>query len=157
MTEAGRRGFRPADRARTWVYECMAAIGTIFILLLVAFVGIPPVVQAVSASVSASPACGSLADVSGPVSELGMFASGVLVAFAHVQPADRVWLLPPCDSPVPADLIAQKDRRAELELVIRTDVPGWELQNEPAAVSHALTRPGITISCIRTFDLLKID
>ena len=71
--------------ARTWVYESMAAIGTIFVLLLVAFVGIPPVVQAVSASVPASPACGGLADVSGPVSELGMFASGVLVAIVSLR------------------------------------------------------------------------
>jgi hypothetical protein len=71
--------------ARTWVYESMAAIGTIFILLLVAFVGIPPVVQAVSASVPASPACGSLAGVSGPVSELGLFASGVLVAIVSLR------------------------------------------------------------------------
>lgn len=71
--------------ARTWVYESIAAIGTIFILILVAFLGIPPLVRAVSASVPASPSCGNLAAVSGPISELGMFASGVIVAIVSLR------------------------------------------------------------------------
>jgi len=71
--------------ARTWVYESIAAIGTIFVLILVAFLGIPPLVRAVTDVVPRSPSCGSLASVSGPISELGMFASGVLVAIVSLR------------------------------------------------------------------------
>ncbi len=64
--------------AQTWVYESIASIGAVVLLVLVAFLGIPPVVRAVSTSVPGSPGCG-------PISELGMFASGMIAAVVSLR------------------------------------------------------------------------
>ena len=64
--------------ARIWVYESIASIATILVLVLVAFLAVPPVVKAVSASVPSSAGCG-------PISELGMFASGLIAAIVGVR------------------------------------------------------------------------
>jgi len=64
--------------ARIWVYESLASIAAILVLVLVAFLGVPPVVKAVSASVPGSAGCG-------PISELGMFASGLIAAIVGVR------------------------------------------------------------------------
>jgi hypothetical protein len=71
--------------ARRWAAESLAAIGTLFLLLLAAFLGIPPVVRAAAAALPVSPACSSLAAVSGPLSEVGMFASGVIAAIVSLR------------------------------------------------------------------------
>jgi hypothetical protein len=64
--------------AHVWVYESIASIGAILILVLVAFLGIPPVVRAVSTSIPSNAGCG-------PISELGMFASGLIAAIVGVR------------------------------------------------------------------------
>ena len=64
--------------ARIWVYESIASIVAILVLVLVAFLAVPPVVKAVSASVPSSAGCG-------PISELGMLASGLIAAIAGVR------------------------------------------------------------------------
>jgi hypothetical protein len=64
--------------ASLWVYESLASIGAVLILVLVAFLGIPPVVKALSGSVPGSPGCG-------PISELGMFASGLIAALVSLR------------------------------------------------------------------------
>lgn len=64
--------------ARIWVYESIASIASVLILVLIAFLGIPPIVKAVSTSVPGNPGCG-------PISELGMFASGLIAAIVGVR------------------------------------------------------------------------
>jgi hypothetical protein len=64
--------------ASIWVYESIASIGAVLVLVLVAFLGIPPVVKALSGSVPGSPGCG-------PISELGMLASGLIAALVSVR------------------------------------------------------------------------
>ena len=64
--------------ARMWVYESIASIAAILALVLVAFLAVPPVVKAVSASVPSSAGCG-------PISELGMLASGLIAAIVGVR------------------------------------------------------------------------
>jgi hypothetical protein len=64
--------------AGIWVYESIASIGAVLALVLVAFLGIPPVVKALTTSVPGSPGCG-------PISELGMFASGLIAALVSVR------------------------------------------------------------------------
>lgn len=64
--------------ARFWVYESIASIASILVLILVAFLGIPPVVKAISTSVPGSPGCG-------PIAELGMFASGLIAAIVGLR------------------------------------------------------------------------
>jgi hypothetical protein len=64
--------------ARIWVYESIGSIASVLILVLIAFVGIPPIVKAISAAVPGDPGCG-------PISELGMFASGLIAAIAGVR------------------------------------------------------------------------
>ena len=64
--------------ARLIVWESLATIAAVIILVLVAFVGIPPIVQAVSISIPGAPGCG-------PITELGTFASGLIAAIAGVR------------------------------------------------------------------------
>ena len=64
--------------ARIWVYESIASIVAILVLVLVAFLAVPPVVKAVSVSIPTSAGCG-------PISELGMFASGLIAAIVGVR------------------------------------------------------------------------
>jgi hypothetical protein len=64
--------------ANLWVYESLASIGSVLILVLVAFLGVPPIVKAMSTSIPGSPGCG-------PIAELGMFASGLIAAVAGVR------------------------------------------------------------------------
>ena len=64
--------------ASLWVYENLASIGAVLILVLVAFLGIPPVVEALSSTVPGSPGCG-------PISELGLFASGLIAALVSLR------------------------------------------------------------------------
>ena len=64
--------------ARMWVYESIASIASILALVLVAFLAVPPVMKAVSASVPSSAGCG-------PISELGMLASGLIGAIVGVR------------------------------------------------------------------------
>jgi hypothetical protein len=64
--------------ARMWVYESIASITAILALVLVAFLAVPPVMKAVSASVPSSAGCG-------PISELGMLASGLIAAIVGVR------------------------------------------------------------------------
>jgi hypothetical protein len=64
--------------ARMWVYESIASIAAILALVLVAFLAVPPVMKAVSASVPSSAGCG-------PISELGMLASGLIAAIVGVR------------------------------------------------------------------------
>ena len=64
--------------ARIVVWESLASIAAVTILVLVAFVGIPPVVRAVATSIPGSPGCG-------PITELGTFASGLIAAIAGVR------------------------------------------------------------------------
>ena len=64
--------------ARFMVYESLATIAAVVILVLVAFVGIPPIVQAVAVSIPGAPGCG-------PITELGTFASGLIAAIAGVR------------------------------------------------------------------------
>lgn len=64
--------------ARIWVYESLASIGSVLLLVLVAFAAIPPIVKALSTSVPGSPGCGEIA-------ELGIFASGLIAAIAGLR------------------------------------------------------------------------
>jgi len=64
--------------ARMWVYESIASIAAILALVLVAFLAVPPVMKAVSASIPSSAGCG-------PISELGMLASGLIAAIVGVR------------------------------------------------------------------------
>jgi len=64
--------------ARMWVYESIASITAILALVLVAFLAVPPVMKAVSASIPSSAGCG-------PISELGMLASGLIAAIVGVR------------------------------------------------------------------------
>ena len=64
--------------ARFWVWQSITSIAAIFILALIAFLGIPPVVKAVTLAVPGSAGCG-------PVAELGMFASGLIAAIVSVR------------------------------------------------------------------------
>jgi hypothetical protein len=64
--------------ARFWIWQSLTSIATIFILVLIAFLGIPPVVRAVAAAVPGSAGCG-------PIAELGMFASGLIAAIVSVR------------------------------------------------------------------------
>ncbi len=64
--------------AKFWVYESISSIVAILALVLIAFLGIPPIVAAVSTAVPSSPGCG-------PISELGMFASGLIAAIVSVR------------------------------------------------------------------------
>jgi hypothetical protein len=64
--------------ARVWVYESVASIGAILILVMIAFLGVPPIVKAVSTSLPGNAGCG-------PISELGMFASGLIAAIVGVR------------------------------------------------------------------------
>jgi len=64
--------------ARFIVWESLATIAAVVILVLVAFVGIPPIVSAVATSIPGAPGCG-------PITELGTFASGLIAAIAGVR------------------------------------------------------------------------
>lgn len=64
--------------ARFMVWESLASIAAVIILVLVAFVGLPPIVRAVAASIPGAPGCG-------PITELGTFASGLIAAIAGVR------------------------------------------------------------------------
>ncbi len=64
--------------ARFWIWQSITSIATIFILVLIAFLGIPPIVKAVAAAVPGSAGCG-------PIAELGMFASGLIAAIVSVR------------------------------------------------------------------------
>lgn len=64
--------------ARLMVWESLATIAAVIILVVFAFVGIPTIVKAVSTSVPKSPGCG-------PISELGVFASGLIAAMVGVR------------------------------------------------------------------------
>jgi hypothetical protein len=64
--------------ARLWVAESLASLAAIVVLVLVAFLCIPPVVRAVSASLPGDLGCG-------PIAELGMFASGLIAALVGVR------------------------------------------------------------------------
>jgi hypothetical protein len=64
--------------ARFIVWESLATIAAVVILVLVAFVGIPPIVTAVAKSIPGVPGCG-------PITELGTFASGLIAAIAGVR------------------------------------------------------------------------
>lgn len=64
--------------ARIWVYESIASIGSILMLILIAFLGIPPIVKAVSASIPGRFGCG-------PIAELGLFASGLIAAIVALR------------------------------------------------------------------------
>jgi len=64
--------------ARLIVWESLATIAAVVILVLVAFIGIPPIVQAVAGSIPGAPGCG-------PITELGTFASGLIAAIAGVR------------------------------------------------------------------------
>ena len=64
--------------ARMRVYESIASIAAILALVLVAFLAVPPVMKAVSASIPSSAGCG-------PISELGMLASGLIAAIVGVR------------------------------------------------------------------------
>jgi hypothetical protein len=64
--------------ARLMVWESLATMAAVIILVLVAFVGIPPIVRAVATSIPGAPGCG-------PITELGTFASGLIAAIAGVR------------------------------------------------------------------------
>jgi hypothetical protein len=64
--------------ARIWVWESLSSIAAVLILVLIAFLGIPPIIRAISTSIPGSPGCG-------PISELGMFASGLIAAIVSVR------------------------------------------------------------------------
>jgi|GEM_PF-556527 len=64
--------------ARFVVWESLASLLAVIVLVLVAFVGIPPIVRAVATSIPGSPGCG-------PITELGTFASGLIAAIAGVR------------------------------------------------------------------------
>lgn len=64
--------------ARLMVWESLATMAAVIILVLVAFVGIPPIVRAVAVSIPGAPGCG-------PITELGTFASGLIAAIAGVR------------------------------------------------------------------------
>ena len=64
--------------ARLLVWESLATMAAVIILVLVAFVGIPPIVSAVATSIPGAPGCG-------PITELGTFASGLIAAIAGVR------------------------------------------------------------------------
>jgi hypothetical protein len=64
--------------ARLIVWESLATMAAVIILVLVAFVGIPPIVRAVALSIPGAPGCG-------PITELGTFASGLIAAIAGVR------------------------------------------------------------------------
>jgi hypothetical protein len=64
--------------ARFIVWESLASIAAVVILVMVAFVGIPPIVRAVASSIPGAPGCG-------PITELGTFASGLIAAIAGVR------------------------------------------------------------------------
>ena len=64
--------------ARIWVHESIASIAAILVLVLVAFLAVPPVVKAVSAAMPSGAGCG-------PISELGMLASSLIAAIVGVR------------------------------------------------------------------------
>jgi hypothetical protein len=64
--------------ARFWIWQSLTSVAAIFILVLIAFLGIPPVVRAVAAAVPGSAGCG-------PIAELGLFASGLIAAVASLR------------------------------------------------------------------------
>ena len=64
--------------ARLMVWESLATMAAVIILVLVSFVGIPPIVRAVAMSIPGAPGCG-------PITELGTFASGLIAAIAGVR------------------------------------------------------------------------
>lgn len=64
--------------ARFWIWQSITSIATIFIVVLIAFLGIPPIVRAIAAAVPGSAGCG-------PIAELGMFASGLIAAIVSVR------------------------------------------------------------------------
>jgi len=64
--------------AQFWVYESLASIGTVLVVIGIAFLGIPPIVSAVSTSIPNSPGCG-------PIAELGFFASGLIAAIVSLR------------------------------------------------------------------------
>jgi hypothetical protein len=64
--------------ARLMVWESLATMAAVIILVLVAFVGIPPIVSAIATSIPGAPGCG-------PITELGTFASGLIAAIAGVR------------------------------------------------------------------------
>jgi hypothetical protein len=71
--------------ARTWAAESLAALASLFLLLLAAFLGIPPVVRAVSAALPAAPGCAGLPAVAEPLAELGLAASGLVTAIVSLR------------------------------------------------------------------------
>jgi hypothetical protein len=64
--------------ARMWVQESLASIVALVLLVLVAFLGIPPIIRAVSASVPHTMGCG-------PIMELATVASSLLTAIAALR------------------------------------------------------------------------
>lgn len=64
--------------ARMWVQESLASIVALVLLVLVAFLGIPPIIRAVSASVPHTMGCG-------PITELATVASSLLTAIVSLR------------------------------------------------------------------------
>ena len=64
--------------ANLWVWEAVSAVLSIVVLGLFAFLGIPPIVNALQSSLPGSGGCG-------PISELGTLASGLIGGLAALR------------------------------------------------------------------------
>jgi hypothetical protein len=64
--------------ANLWVQEAASALLSLLVLALFAFLGVPQIVRALSASLPGGAGCG-------PISELGAFASGLIGGLAGLR------------------------------------------------------------------------
>lgn len=73
--------------ARMMVWQSLATLAAVIILVVFAFVGIPAIIKAVSTSVPKSPGCANIVDTNPnfPLTELGVFAAGLIAAIAGVR------------------------------------------------------------------------